>query len=81
MSDRITVEFDVPAPMRDGVVLRANVFRPADDSAYPVALTRTPYGKQFATVTAFLDAPRLAHAGYIVGQNILADGGAYPGTF
>ena len=21
------------------------------------------------------------HAGYIVGQNILADGGAYPGTF
>ncbi len=41
----ITVEFDVPATMRDGTVLRANVFRPAGEGTYPVALTRTPYGK------------------------------------
>jgi len=66
MSDQITVEFDVPATMRDGVVLRANVFRPAGDGRYPVALTRTPYGKDYASVTPFLDAPRLARAGYIV---------------
>jgi len=42
----ITVEFDAPATMRDGTVLRANVFRPADNGdgagTYPVALTRTP---------------------------------------
>ena len=66
MSDQITAEFDVPAPMRDGVVLRANVFRPADDGRYPVALTRTPYGKDYASVTPFADALRLARAGYVV---------------
>jgi uncharacterized protein len=66
MSEQISVEFDAPATMRDGVVLRANIFRPADDRLYPVALTRTPYGKDFASVMPFLDALRLARAGYIV---------------
>lgn len=66
MSDQIRVEFDVSATMRDGTVLRANIFRPADEGVYPVALTRTPYGKDFASVTPFADAPRLARAGYIV---------------
>lgn len=66
MTDQIQVEFDVPAPMRDGTILRANIFRPAGGGPYPVALTRTPYGKDFASVTAALDAPRLARAGYIV---------------
>lgn len=63
---KITVEFDVPATMRDGTVLRANVFRPAEEGTYPVALSRTPYGKHFASVSAQLDAIRLARAGYIV---------------
>jgi uncharacterized protein len=66
VSDQISVDFDVPAIMRDGVVLRANIFRPASEGPYPVALTRTPYGKDFASVTPFLDAVRLARAGYIV---------------
>lgn len=66
MPDQLTVEFDVPATMRDGVVLRANVFRPADGGRYPVALARTPYGKDFSTVVSYLDAPRLARAGYVV---------------
>jgi len=70
MSNRITVEFDVPATMRDGAMLRANVFRPVDDGneagRYPVALTRTPYGKDYASANPVLDAPRLARAGYIV---------------
>ncbi|KQT09573.1 SDR family oxidoreductase [Ramlibacter sp. Leaf400] len=33
---------------------------------------------EFGAICAFLCS---RHAGYIVGQNILADGGAYPGTF
>ncbi len=66
MSNQISVEFDVPATMRDGTVLRANIFRPAAEGSYPVALTRTPYGKNFASVTPMLDAVRLAQAGYIV---------------
>ncbi len=66
MENQITVEFDVPATMRDGTVLRANIFRPVEPGAYPVALTRTPYSKDFASVSPILDAVRLARAGYIV---------------
>jgi hypothetical protein len=66
MSTALRAEFDVPATMRDGTVLRANIFRPADDGVYPIALTRTPYGKDFTTTSPWLDAVRLARAGYIV---------------
>jgi predicted acyl esterase len=66
MSEQISVDFDVPATMRDGVILRANIFRPAGEGPYPVALARTPYGKDFMSVMPFLDAVRLARAGYIV---------------
>jgi hypothetical protein len=62
----ILTEFNVPATMRDGVVLRANVFRPSDEGTYPVVLARTPYGKDFATSSGYMDALRLARAGYIV---------------
>ena len=37
--------FNVAVPMRDGVVLRANVFRPGAPARYPAILMRTPYGK------------------------------------
>jgi uncharacterized protein len=43
-----SVAFDVPARMRDGVVLRANVYRPDDGGLWPVLLARTPYGKDDA---------------------------------
>jgi uncharacterized protein len=39
------VDTEVPVPMRDGVVLRADVFRPAADGRYPVLVHRTPYGR------------------------------------
>jgi putative CocE/NonD family hydrolase len=41
----VQVEFDVPARMRDGVVLRADVYRPAGDGPWPTLLVRTPYDK------------------------------------
>ena len=56
----IIVEKDVPVPMRDGVVLRANVFRPDGTGEFPGLLTRTPYGK----ATGGLD--RYVRAGYVV---------------
>lgn len=43
--DAITIERDVAVPMRDGTVLRANVFRPSTGGPYPVLVWRTPYGK------------------------------------
>ncbi len=41
----ITVEKNVAMKTRDGVTLRADIYRPAADGKYPVLLTRTPYNK------------------------------------
>src|SRR5215475_9164848 len=40
---------DVAIPMRDGVVLRADVWLPAATGHFPVLVYRTPYGKHLAT--------------------------------
>ncbi len=53
------VEYDVPVEMRDGTVLRADVFRPAGDGPWPVIVARTPYDKSDPFVTMLLD-PLLA---------------------
>jgi uncharacterized protein len=39
---------DVGAPMRDGVVLRADILLPHAEGKFPALIYRTPYGKQFA---------------------------------
>lgn len=41
----IVIEQDVEVPVRDGTVLRVNVFRPADGEAHPVLLFAHPYSK------------------------------------
>ncbi|WP_405652555.1 hypothetical protein [Streptomyces sp. NBC_00019] len=41
----IRIEFDVPAEMRDGTVLRADVYRPGGTGPWPVLPARLPYGK------------------------------------
>jgi uncharacterized protein len=41
----ITQSFDTRVPMRDGVRLSANIFRPDVNGRYPTILVRTPYGK------------------------------------
>ena len=47
MSDAVTAN-DVAVPMRDGVVLRADVVRPKRSGPFPVLVYRTPYGKEEA---------------------------------
>jgi putative CocE/NonD family hydrolase len=42
----VTVEHNVAAKMRDGVTLRADIYRPKAEGKYPVLLVRTPYNKQ-----------------------------------
>ncbi|GAA0934939.1 CocE/NonD family hydrolase [Pseudonocardia zijingensis] len=42
------VEVDVPVPMRDGVELATNVWRPEGPGPFPALLVRTPYGKDDA---------------------------------
>ena len=46
VSHDIQVESNVPAVMRDGITLYADVYRPTASGKYPVLVVRTPYGKQ-----------------------------------
>ncbi|MBN2316546.1 MAG: CocE/NonD family hydrolase [Sedimentisphaerales bacterium] len=41
----VDVRTEVKIPMRDGVELSANIFRPKADGQFPVILVRSPYGK------------------------------------
>jgi putative CocE/NonD family hydrolase len=43
--DAMQIDWDVPIELRDGSVLRADVFRPAQPGTYPVLLSHGPYGK------------------------------------
>jgi len=42
----VAMHGDAGIPMRDGTVLRADVYRPARPGRYPAVLYRTPYGKR-----------------------------------
>ncbi len=44
----IHIDWDVPTTMDDGLVLRADVFRPIGDGRYPVLLSYGPYAKGLA---------------------------------
>jgi putative CocE/NonD family hydrolase len=58
----VTAEFDVKVTMRDGVTLRADVYRPKADGRYPVLLQRTPYDKNGDRAFGMKGAAR----GYVV---------------
>ena len=61
------MEKNVAAAMRDGVVLRCDVYRPAAPGRYPVLVQRTPYNKEMWPLTAVaLDPVRAAAAGFVV---------------
>ena len=46
--DGMKIDWDAPIAMDDGVVLRADVFRPIADGRYPVILSYGPYAKGLA---------------------------------
>lgn len=48
VQDGMRIDFDVSIPVRDGVVLKADVFRPNKPGRYPVIMTYGPYGKGLA---------------------------------
>ncbi|MBU0638130.1 MAG: CocE/NonD family hydrolase [Planctomycetes bacterium] len=57
----VEVETDVMIPMRDGVRLATNMYRPAADGKFPVIFVRTPYKKEISD----LDARFYARRGYV----------------
>lgn len=77
-------ERDVGIPMRDGALLRADVYRPDGDQAAPAILARTPYDRSFnLTPLAIIDPERATEAGFaVVIQDIRgrfgSDGEFYP---
>ena len=56
---KVVVERNVPVSMRDGTILRADVYRPDHGGPYPVLVQRTQYGKDG-------NFDRFVKAGYII---------------
>ena len=45
IKDGMRIEWDAPIQMDDGLVLRADIFRPVAEGKYPVIMSYGPYGK------------------------------------
>jgi putative CocE/NonD family hydrolase len=75
-------ERDVAVPMRDGVELRADVYRPDGDAPVPAVLNRTCYDRSFSmTPPASIDPDVAVEAGYaLVCQDVRGQYGS-PGDF
>ncbi len=64
---KLKVMKNLMAPMRDGVLLSCDVYRPEGDERYPAILMRTPYLKEkFADEWLYSDYEELALSGYNV---------------
>ncbi len=60
----IRLDNRVAIPMRDGVTLYADVYRPAAEGRYPVIVSRTPYSTE-RFPNAYADAVFFARRGYV----------------
>src|SRR5436190_16699182 len=55
------IERNAAVKMRDGIILRADIYRPAESGRFPVILQRTPYDK--STMSSF--GLKAAELGYV----------------
>jgi putative CocE/NonD family hydrolase len=64
----VLVAYDVPARMRDGVVLRADVYSPVGEGPWPTLVIRTPYSKGSTTENAWngVSPTEAARRGFMV---------------
>lgn len=84
----VTINNLLPGPfdtdrLRSNMVFNAKKLGKAPEDLAKARMETNP-AKRFGTVEEFGDACAFlcgANAGYIVGQNLLLDGGAFPGTF
>jgi putative CocE/NonD family hydrolase len=58
-SSVMTIAWDMPIEMDDGIVLRADVYRSCGEGRYPVILSCGPYGKGLAFQEGYPDQWRL----------------------
>ncbi len=63
----ILIEKNIMVPMRDGIRLAADVYRPAEGGPFPVIIQRLPYNKDLPAMTLLLmDVFRVVQAGYVM---------------
>jgi hypothetical protein len=60
------VDYGVMVPMRDGVLLSADIYRPDAPGQYPVILSRTPYNKAGAGEGSIKRYRSYVERGYVV---------------
>ena len=56
--DGMRIDWDVPIEMDDGIVLRADIYRPIEEGRYPVIMTYGPYGKYLHFEDLYVDQYR-----------------------
>jgi uncharacterized protein len=64
MVNSIKIEKSVPMTMRDGVSLRADIYRPGDRQKHPALLMRSPYHRGMTLDFSFLNLIETITAGY-----------------
>lgn len=64
----VLIAYDVPARMRDGVVLKADVYSPVGEGPWPTLVIRTPYSKGSITENAWngVSPTEAARRGFMV---------------
>jgi putative CocE/NonD family hydrolase len=62
----VIIERDLVVPMRDGTILRADVWRPDSDDQFPVLIERTPYDKTGSSESNLAAGEFYASYGYVV---------------
>jgi putative CocE/NonD family hydrolase len=77
----VSKQVDVPARMRDGVTLMADVYRPTEPGTYPVILMRLPYNKSLAQTYVYASPEYYASQCYVVAIQDVRGQYASQGTF
>ncbi len=73
----VTVDSNVGVPMRDGLELATDIYRPAAEGRFPVILVRTPYKKEMSE----LQARYYARRGYVFAVQDCRGRFSSPGTW
>jgi putative CocE/NonD family hydrolase len=81
MTPSIRVDRDIPFATRDGITLRADIFRPDDRAKHPAIVIRTPYGKEASSSSDYFSPLAAAFAGYAVVIQDVRGRYASEGTF
>lgn len=79
MSKSVRIEIDVPMEMQDGIVLRADIYRPDDKQKHPAILSRL-MGKRFGHMTN-LEVINAVEAGYALISQVCRGKGTSEGEW